>query len=91
MDALASYLPYLLIGGMVLMMLRGGGCCGGHRHGGGHGHGNSSGGDQNAIDMVRDPVCGMMVNKKEALKAVVEGKEYCFCSEACLKSFTATN
>src|SRR3990170_1861313 len=40
--------------------------------------------------MAKDPVCGMYVDEKTAqLKAVVRGTTYYFCSEACLKEFTA--
>jgi P-type Cu+ transporter len=42
------------------------------------------------IDLAKDPVCGMYVDEKtDTLKAVVRGTTYYFCSEACLKEFTA--
>ncbi|MHA1381739.1 MAG: heavy metal translocating P-type ATPase [Candidatus Helarchaeota archaeon] len=37
--------------------------------------------------MVKDPVCGMTVDKKKALSAVIDGKTYYFCSESCLRTF----
>ena len=37
--------------------------------------------------MVRDPQCGMFVPRSLALKKVIKGKTYYFCSEECLKSF----
>jgi len=37
--------------------------------------------------MVKDPVCGMNVDKDKAISAVVDGKTYYFCMESCLKTF----
>ena len=37
--------------------------------------------------MVKDPVCGMNVDKDKAISAVVDGKTYYFCMETCLKTF----
>ncbi len=37
--------------------------------------------------MVRDPQCGIFVPRSLALKRVVKGKTYFFCSEECLKNF----
>lgn len=37
--------------------------------------------------MVRDPHCGIFVPRSLALKKVIKGKTYYFCSEECLKSF----
>ncbi len=37
--------------------------------------------------LVKDPVCGMMLDKDKALSAVVDGKTYYFCMESCLKTF----
>ncbi|TFG05629.1 MAG: heavy metal translocating P-type ATPase [Promethearchaeota archaeon] len=37
--------------------------------------------------MVKDPVCGMTVDKSKALSAVIDGKTYYFCSQTCLKTF----
>ncbi len=37
--------------------------------------------------MVRDPQCGTFVPRSLALKKVIKGKTYYFCSEECLKSF----
>jgi YHS domain-containing protein len=37
---------------------------------------------------VKDPVCGMMVDEKNAkLKSVFGGKTYYFCAESCKKQF----
>ena len=37
--------------------------------------------------MAKDPVCGMNVDEKMAIKRVVKGKAFYFCSEACAKTF----
>ena len=39
--------------------------------------------------MAKDPVCGMVVDEKKALKSVVGGRTYYFCSESCVKTFEA--
>jgi len=37
--------------------------------------------------MVKDPVCGMVVDDKTALKADIEGRQFYFCSSNCMKTF----
>ena len=38
--------------------------------------------------MVKDPVCGMMVDdKKTKIKAETHGQTFYFCSEACKQAF----
>jgi len=37
--------------------------------------------------MPRDPVCGMYVDEKTAIKKVIGGRTYYFCMESCLKTF----
>src|SRR6266705_1149282 len=39
--------------------------------------------------MATDPVCGMYVDERTHLTAVVRGRKYYFCSETCLETFTA--
>lgn len=40
--------------------------------------------------MAKDPICGMYVEETEgALKTVVRGQEYYFCSETCMREFLA--
>jgi P-type Cu+ transporter len=42
------------------------------------------------LTIVRDPVCGMTVDDRNArYKAETGGKKYYFCSSGCLASFTA--
>lgn len=37
--------------------------------------------------MLRDPVCGMEVDERPALKTNYKGKDYYFCSPTCLEQF----
>lgn len=37
--------------------------------------------------MVQDPVCGMSVDPKTALKSEYQGQTYYFCSPGCKKAF----
>jgi len=41
--------------------------------------------------MAKDPMCGMEVNEKSALKFTIGGKAEFFCSEHCLKKFARKN
>jgi EmrB/QacA subfamily drug resistance transporter len=46
------------------------------------------GGTRKSIELVKDPVCGMMVDEGSAkFKAEWEGKTYYFCSPGCLADF----
>ena len=38
-------------------------------------------------EMVRDPVCGVYVTDNESITAVVNGREFHFCSAECRKKF----
>ena len=40
-------------------------------------------------EMAKDPICGMVIPKDRAIKRVVGGREYYFCSEGCVKTFEA--
>lgn len=61
---------------------------GGHGSHGGHGgHGQHS--DQTGADTVRDPVCGMAIQKSQSARSMeYQGQVYYFCSEKCFHSFT---
>lgn len=69
---------------------QGGGCCGGHSQ---DSHSNEIHGSDkynqnfNQLDSARDPICGMIVNPEDAIKQIIEGKTYYFCSESCRKEF----
>ncbi|MEK6531794.1 MAG: heavy metal translocating P-type ATPase [Deltaproteobacteria bacterium] len=39
--------------------------------------------------MAKDPICGMVVNKGTTLKTEQAGRTYYFCSDGCLRAFTA--
>ncbi len=41
-------------------------------------------------ELVKDPVCGIYVAKREAVKAKIGGREYHFCSESCKKRFLSS-
>jgi YHS domain-containing protein len=38
-------------------------------------------------ELVRDPVCGVFVPKRQAIVLVMDGKTHYFCSERCRKQF----
>ncbi len=38
-------------------------------------------------EMVRDPVCGVYVTDRESVTAVVNGREFHFCSAECRRKF----
>ena len=37
--------------------------------------------------MAKDPVCGMVVDDKTALKSDIEGRQFYFCSSSCMNTF----
>jgi YHS domain-containing protein len=39
--------------------------------------------------MMKDPVCGMQVDEKNAPTSMVDGKKYAFCSQSCKEEFDA--
>ena len=39
--------------------------------------------------MAKDPVCGMTVDEKAALRSTHDGKTYVFCSASCKAKFDA--
>lgn len=39
--------------------------------------------------MKKDPVCGMVVDEKTAIKRVIEGRTFYFCSDTCAETFEA--
>jgi YHS domain-containing protein len=53
------------------------------------GQGMSRGtGDETArLDLVKDPVCGKMVNPNTDLRVKFKARDFCFCSETCLRTF----
>ena len=42
-----------------------------------------------SADKVKDPICGMMIDKEKAIKHTHEKANYYFCNEECLKKFKA--
>ncbi|MFT8889942.1 MAG: hypothetical protein ABF904_14180 [Ethanoligenens sp.] len=68
-----------------------GGCCGG-----GHSHGGQNvehsvqpsqyeGNNINQSNLVRDPICGMVVDPNSAIRETINGRVYYFCSDSCRK------
>lgn len=55
--------------------------------------GSVKSGDVSAIGehMAQDPVCGMKVDEKSALKVEYRGEVYYFCSQHCLEKFAGQN
>ena len=82
-ESLKSLTWLIVWGGLFYLMMRYG--CGAHMMGGHNygGHGNAApGGD------VKDPVCGMTVDPKNAAAAAVRGgSTYYFCSTSCRDKF----
>ena len=37
--------------------------------------------------MAKDPICGMSVDERSALRLTVESKDYFFCNKHCLEKF----
>jgi YHS domain-containing protein len=87
MDGLVSF---LLFAAFFYFMMRFG--CGAHmvhgQGGGGQhgGHAGPAGGEQGSA---RDPVCGMDVAPGQGYTKMHGGREYRFCSRACLDKFDA--
>lgn len=73
---------------------QGGGCCGGHSHGRHNGESHEFDEFQmqnNSSAIPIDPVCGMRVDPDTAIKQVLNGETYYFCSESCRKEFVKRN
>jgi YHS domain-containing protein len=76
----------LLWGGLFFFMMRYG--CGAHMMGGHGGHGHRGHGGAAPGSEVKDPVCGMAVDPKNAAAASVRaGITYYFCSTSCRDTF----
>jgi YHS domain-containing protein len=46
--------------------------------------------DNKVIDeMVQDPVCKTYIPRRQAVKVILKGREYNFCSESCAEKFKA--
>lgn len=80
----------LLFAGLFYLIMRFG--CGAHMiHGGHGGHAGHEGhrppGDAEA--QAKDPVCGMPVMVGQGYSEMYDGREYRFCSKACLDKFDA--
>lgn len=86
-ESLKSLGSLLLWGGLFFVLMRYG--CGAHMMGG-HGAHGEHGGQKDAApdDEIKDPVCGMTVDPKNAAAAAVRGgTTYYFCSTSCRDEF----
>ncbi len=87
-----SILWFLIIGILFFFMMRFG--CGAHMGGMGHGGGHEGHmgreGEGPSSQKVKDPVCGMEINKDQAFGMTQKGgKQIYFCSENCQNKFNA--
>lgn len=51
---------------------------------------DGEGPESQSINVTLDPICGMSVEEKSALRVERDGKTFFFCSEQCLQKFLAT-
>ena len=85
-ESLKSLGWLLLWGGLFYFMMRHG--CGAHMMGGHGGHGHGGHEEAPKGDAVKDPVCGMTLEAKNAAAAAVrDGSTYYFCSNSCRDKF----
>ncbi len=79
-----SIIWFLVIGVLFYFMMKHG--CGAHM--GGHGGHGGHGEDSPTAQTVKDPVCGMEIDKDQAFAMTRRGgKPIYFCSENCQKKF----
>ena len=79
---------FLLFAGFFYFMMRFG--CGAHMVHGHGGHGEHPHRSENAVGSAIDPVCGMSVVADQGYTKTHQGRQYRFCSRACLDKFEAT-
>ena len=91
---MSGLVTFLLFAGFFYLMMRFG--CGSHMvhgnhgsHAGHGGHGSPEDQQSHAIEMVKDPVCGMEVASSQGYAKVHEGIWYRLCSRECLEKFDA--
>ena len=77
----------LLFAGFFYFMMRFG--CGAHMVHGHGGHSEHEHGNEGARGSAIDPVCGMPVIAGQGYAKMHEGRQYRFCSRACLDKFEA--
>ncbi|HVT60691.1 MAG TPA: YHS domain-containing protein [Thermoanaerobaculia bacterium] len=75
----------LLFAGLFYFMMRFG--CGAHMV---HGHGGHEHGGDGAVGSAIDPVCHMPVIADQGYTKMHQGRQYRFCSRACLDKFEAS-
>ena len=86
---------FLIVGALFFLMMRGG--CGSHVMGHGHHHegvGDRRLGSTGSVPasepaQVRDPVCGMTIERATAKTCAHRGTVHYFCSDQCRSKFEA--
>jgi YHS domain-containing protein len=78
---------FLLFAGLFYFMMRFG--CGAHMVHGHGSHGEHAHGGDGAVGSAIDPVCGMSVAADQGYTKSHQGRQYRFCSRACLDKFEA--
>lgn len=79
MELLSSnWLYVVVLGIMVFMMFRGSGFLSKYKQN-----------ESNNFQEVKDPLCGMIVKPDTAVKQILDGKTYYFCSKECSEEFAA--
>ena len=90
------WIYFLISAAFLFLIMRGG--CGAHVMGHGHHHhhdGDPSPGSTGSVPavgptQVRDPVCGMTIDRATAKTSVLRGIVFYFCSDKCRSKFEAT-
>ena len=77
----------LMFAAFFYFMMRFG--CGAHMVHGHGGHGGHENGGDSAVGGATDPVCGMPVVADQGYTKMHQGRQYRFCSRACLDKFEA--
>jgi YHS domain-containing protein len=78
----------LMFAAFFYFMMRFG--CGAHMVHGHGGHGGHEQGKDGSVGSAIDPVCGMPVVADQGYTKMHQGRQYRFCSRACLDKFEAS-
>ena len=85
-DSIRPLISILIWGGLFFVMMRFG--CGAHMMGGHGRHSGHSGTEDAAGTEIKDPVCGMVIDRQNSTAASnYRGKAYHFCSASCRDKF----
>jgi YHS domain-containing protein len=88
LENIAAILVVVMIGFLIVRKIfSSGSCCGSHNS-----HGRAT--DKqipSAGETVHDPVCGMNIDREAAIVKELNGINYYFCCQSCVKKFEAKN